>query len=205
VVLLLHGGQQANVAPVQRRNLSWARMAAVQGTLAPVAHHHQVAVWLLRYGQRGWNAAPGCEPAPVRDARWVIEQVGAAYEGVPVVLLGHSMGGRTAVAVADDPCVAGVVALAPWWPQHESVRAVAGKSLAVIHGTADRWTSPRWSRDFAERARAAGSPVTYETLPGLGHFMLRKLGTWDRFARRSSLGMLAVAPYDQALHERLAR
>lgn len=202
---MLHGGQQASVEAVERRRLSWARMAAIQGALAPVAHHHQVAVWLLRYGQRGWNASPGREPAPVRDTRWALEQVDAAYGDVPVVLLGHSMGGRTAVAAADDPAVSGVVGLAPWWPQHESVRAVAGKPLAAIHGTDDRWTSAQWSRDFVERARTAGSSVTYETLPGVGHFMLRKVATWDRFVRRCGLGMLGVAPYEESLRERLVR
>lgn len=205
LVLLLHGGQQTSIEAVERRNLSWARMAAIQGALAPVAHRSQVAVWLLRYGQRGWNAAPGREAAPVQDTRWAQEQVRAAYGDVPVVLLGHSMGGRTAVAAADDAAVTGVVGLAPWWPEHESVRAVAGKPLAAIHGTADRWTSAQWSRDFAERARAAGSPVTYETLTGAGHFMLRRFATWDRFVRRCSLGMLRVGPYEEALRERLSR
>ena len=33
---------------------------------------------------------------------------------MPVYLLGHSMGGLTALCVADDPQVEAVVALAPW-------------------------------------------------------------------------------------------
>ena len=40
---------------------------------------------------------------------------------MPVVVLGHSMGGRTACRVADHDLVRGVVALAPWLPPGESV------------------------------------------------------------------------------------
>ncbi len=205
LVLVLHGGQQSSTAPVSRRHLSWARLAATAAALAPVAHHHDVAVWLLRYSQRGWNGAPGRDPAPVRDARWALTQVRATYGNVPVVLLGHSMGGRAAVAAADDPAAVGVVGLAPWWPQGEPVRAVAGKPVAALHGTGDRWTSAGASREFVERARAAGSPATYQTLPGAGHFMLRKISTWDAFARRCSLGMLGIGRYEDGLRERLVQ
>lgn len=80
----------------------------------PVAHAvHRATrtvdaeVRLLRYRYRGWNRA---EASPVSDAIWALAQIRVERPGLPIVLVGHSMGGRAALRVAGDPgtsCCAG--------------------------------------------------------------------------------------------------
>jgi alpha-beta hydrolase superfamily lysophospholipase len=149
-----------------------------------------LAVWLLRYRYVGWNTS-ATGPSPVPDARWALEQVRAEHGDVPVVLLGHSMGGRTAVAVADDPSVVGVVAVAPWFPAGEPVGRLRGKSLRAAHGHADRITSFEATAAFVERAVAAGADATLTDMDDLDHYMLRGLTRWNRFAKDEVVGLLA--------------
>ena len=112
VVLALHGGQPHSTAPVDGRSASWVRMALLQRAVGRDLAGEGTATWLLRYRHRGWN---GTGEGATEDARLALEEVRRALGDVPVVLLGHSMGGRVAVHVADDPSVRGVVALPPWW------------------------------------------------------------------------------------------
>lgn len=182
-VLLLHGGQQSNIEPVRDKHASWWRMALLARSLRGFAEEDSLALDLLQYRLRGWNSAH--DPSPVQDARETLERLRVERPGVPVVLVGHSMGGRTACRVADDPTVLGVVGLAPWLPQGEPNHAIAGKALHVLHGSADRWTSPRLSHEFVERSRATASAATWESLPGAGHFMFRQVATWRRFVEDS--------------------
>jgi alpha-beta hydrolase superfamily lysophospholipase len=109
VVLMLHGGKEHSTQPVDGRSASWRRMAALQHAVTPRLHEAGVSTWLLRYRTRGWDGGA----SKVQDTRWALDEIRTAVGEVPVVLLGHSMGGRTAVHVADHPQVAGVVALAP--------------------------------------------------------------------------------------------
>ncbi|WP_420712490.1 alpha/beta hydrolase, partial [Streptomyces sp. SPB78] len=71
----------------------------------------------------------------------------------PVVLLGHSMGGRAALRAAGHPTVRGIVALAPWCPEGEPVAQLAGRELVILHGDQDRVTSPDASWRLLARAR----------------------------------------------------
>ncbi len=89
-----------------------------------------VAVWSVRYRYRGWN---GSAASPVADARAALDGVRRTHGQVPVVLLGHSMGARTALRVADDPLVRGVTALAPWLPDGEPVD-VDDVVVRLVHG-----------------------------------------------------------------------
>lgn len=190
VILMLHGGQEHSLATVDQRSASWSRSRWMMGQIAGRATRTGVSVWLLRYRHRGWNESAGSLPSPVRDARWGLEEVRRELGATPVVLLGHSMGARVAVAVADDPSVTGVVVLAPWLPAQEPVSPLAGKHLAAAHGRADRITSPRQTEAFVRRARAVAATAELRDMGRVGHYMLRHVSQWNDFAVTRSLAFL---------------
>lgn len=190
VVLVLHGGQPDSFAAVGDDSLSWRRSRWMQEQLAGRAHAHGLSLWLLRYAQRGWNAGAGPVPSPVPDARAALDEVRREHGGLPVVLLGHSMGARTAVAVADDPSVTGVVGLAPWLPADEPVHTLAGKQLALAHGRADKVTSFRATEQFVRRALPVAASAELEDMGRVGHYMLRRRRAWNRFAISRSLAFV---------------
>jgi dienelactone hydrolase len=161
------------------------------------------AVYLLQHRVRGWNAELA-EPSPVADARWALSQIRAAHEGVPIALLGHSMGGRTAMAVASTPGVVGVCALAPWLPTDEPLPPENGSRRVVIaHGSADRTTSSTESEAFARRLRDRGDDVAFVVQRGGRHALLDGFWDWHRFAVRSTLAMVDAAPWPIALRAAL--
>jgi predicted esterase len=185
VVLMLHGGKERSQQLVDSRSASWRRSAAMARSISDRAERAGAAVRLLRYRHRGWNAA-----APVEDARWALAEVRRELGDLPVVLLGHSMGARTAVHVADDDRVRGVVALAPWFPAQEPVRALAGRSLVAAHGTRDKITSARATRAYVDRARAAGADASFVDMGPVGHYMFRRVAAWNDLAGTESLRLL---------------
>lgn len=148
-----------------------------------------VAVWQLRYRYRGWN---GDEMSPVPDARWALEEIRRRHGSVPVVLVGHSMGGRTALRVAGDESVRGVAALAPWLLDTEPTEQLAGRAVLIVHGGADKVTSPHTSRRYAERA-AAFTTVRYVALRGETHAMLPRAHTWHRMTTTFAMEVLDTA------------
>ncbi|MFF2031933.1 alpha/beta hydrolase [Arthrobacter sp. NPDC058192] len=176
VVLVLHGGRADSYDPVRGRHLSPARMLPFAQSLKTRGGRHGLAVWTLRNRYRGWN---GKDQSPVQDARWALAHIRRDHPGVPVYLLGHSMGGLTAVSVADDPQVDAVVALAPWLSAGTPVRPVAGRRLLIVHGSDDRWTSPHNSLGYARRAAGVAASVDYVSLKGAGHFMIRRVQLWN--------------------------
>ena len=88
VVLVLHGGR-ANSTEASPRGAAYLRMVPFAAAVA--AGHRDVAVWLLRYRVRGWN---GPAEDPLHDARWALDEARRLHPGAPIVLIGHSMGGR---------------------------------------------------------------------------------------------------------------
>lgn len=190
VTLVLHGGTQHSTAPVEGRSASWRRMAAMQQRITPRLHEAGVASWLLRYRARGWN---GSGTGAQEDARWALEQVRAEYGSVPVVLLGHSMGGRTSAYVADDPHVVGVMALAPWWQPDDPVRALRDKHVIAAHGRTDKITSARMTRAFLQRAEGAAASTEYVDMGRVGHYMLRRIDSWNDVAADGVLKLVAQA------------
>ena len=179
VALVLHGGRADSFDPVRGRHLSPARMLPFARALNRQGGPHGLAVWTLRNRYRGWN---GEDMSPVHDARWALSRISREHPGVPVYLLGHSMGGLTALCVADDAQVEAVVALAPWLNHETPVEPVAGRRILIVHGTDDRWTSPANSLDYARRADGVAASVDYVSLTGAGHFMFRRVTLWNSLA-----------------------
>ncbi|WP_346763475.1 alpha/beta hydrolase [Arthrobacter sp. PAMC25564] len=189
VALVLHGGEADSYGTVRARNLSPARMLPFVQALRAQGGPHGLAVWNLRNRYRGWN---GEDMSPVQDARWALAQISREHPRLPVYLLGHSMGGLTAMCVADDPQVAAVVALAPWLSMETPVERVAGRRILIVHGTEDRWTSPANSLAYARRADGVAESVDYVALKGAGHFMLRRVGLWNSLANGFILDAFAA-------------
>lgn len=146
-----------------------------------------MAVFQLRYQVRGWNSP---RKSPVADGRWALERIRQLYRDVPVVLVGHSMGGRVAFHVADDPAVTAVCALAPWCPPTDPVEQLAGRTVLIAHGTRDQTTKPAESAAYAERAKAVAQ-VTLEWVEGEGHALLRKPRVWRDLVRQFVTGRLS--------------
>lgn len=189
-VLMLHGGAQHGLQEVGRRSASLWRTRRMREVLEPRLAGAGLATYLLRFGVRGWNAGLGAEPSPVPDARWALRELAREHPGTPLVMLGHSMGGRTAVRVAAHPAVVGVVGLAPWLEPGDPVDALAGRHLLVGHGSRDRITSARASWDYVRRARAVTASADFADLGRLGHYMLARQQVWDDFAHDAVLHLL---------------
>jgi alpha-beta hydrolase superfamily lysophospholipase len=191
VALLLHGGRARSHQPATRANLTYQRMAPFARDLARHGRRHGLLVAQLSYRYRGWNA-PDLDP--VTDTRWALDRLRERHGELPVVLVGHSMGGRAALHAADDRDVLGVCALAPWTEPGEPVAQLAGKSLLIAHGDRERWTDPRLSYDYAVRAKAVTEDVCRFEVHGDGHAMLRRAREWTRLVRSFVLGRLDYEP-----------
>ncbi len=186
VVLMLHGGKERGHELVDGRSLSWRRTAWMQREIARPLQEAGVSSWLLRFTRRGWNGGAD----RIADARAALADVRRELGDVPVVLLGHSMGARTAVHVADDANVVGVVGLAPWLPVGESVDALRGKRLHAAHGSRDRITSARATRAYVQRAAQVAVSAEFEDVGPLGHYLLRGRDRWNAVALEQTFRML---------------
>jgi len=190
IVLMLHGGKADGLTEVDEGSASWRRAYWMMNQIGGELQQAGYGVWLLRYALRGWNDRVHSPASPVPDARWALEQVRATHGDVPVVLLGHSMGGRTAVAVADDPSVRGVVALAPWLPADEDTTTLRGQHLVAAHGRRDRITSARQTRKFVTRAAEVAASAEFVDMGRAGHYMFRRRAAWNDLALTSTLALL---------------
>lgn len=196
VVLVLAGGKENSFDLADAGQLTALRMRPFAAALHRRGRKRGVAVWTVRYRYRGWN---GDQRSPVVDAEWALDEVRRQHADVPVVLVGHSMGGRAALMAAGDASVRGVCALAPWTVRSDPVAQLAGKTLLVIHGTRDMVTSPRGSRSLARHAQQAGARVGYIGLAAEMHAMVFRWRTWHRLAAGFSMGVLGIEPLPRAI------
>ncbi|MFD3726084.1 alpha/beta hydrolase [Streptomyces sp. NPDC058671] len=187
-VLLLHGGRADGPEPPPALNLPALRMRPFASAVTRAVRGRDVLIGEVRYRHRGWNG-PRADAA--KDAETALAALRELAGAVPVVLIGHSMGGRAALRAAGDPAVRGVVALAPWCPAGEPVDHLGGRRLYLLHDETDRVTSARESWDFVRRARAAGADAVGIPMPAGGHAMLRCADLWHRRAAELTGALLS--------------
>jgi dienelactone hydrolase len=190
VALFCHGGTVASIEPPRERALSLVRMRAVEQFVASAAGDRGLTTVLLRYRVAGWNGEAADAHA---DVRWSLDRLRADHGDVPIVLVGHSMGGRAVLRAGGEPPVTAVCALAPWTPPSEPVAHLRDRTVAILHGRADRWVPAALSAQFAQRARQAGASVARFTVAG-GHSMLRRAHLWHTFVRDVVLAGADLAP-----------
>ena len=190
VVLVLHGGKSRSRRPVRPWHGAVLRMAPFAKVIAE-AGAGSIAVASLRYAVRGWN---GAEQSPLADTRLALEQIAAKYPGMPIGLLGHSMGGRVALHLAADERITAIAALAPWVEPRDQPRSHPGLHVLFMHGNLDRMTSPRASRAMATAMAGLGAEVSYESVKGESHAMLRQAPRWHREAAAFLVGHLLDQP-----------
>jgi predicted esterase len=199
VVLVLHGGSADSSAPTRWRNLAILRLWPVAREIARKVPH--ASVYRLRFAVRGWN---GDGSAALRDARWAMTVVQREHPGAPIVVVGHSMGGRVALHIGGDVGVAGIVLLAPWAPSDEPAEQLADVPVVVVQGGRDRVIPEPTTRPWISRAEHAGARVHRSLLPWAGHAMLRRFWVWHRLAADGVLTVLAesrVIAEDQSVSD----
>ncbi len=178
-VLVLHGGSSDSFEPVARTSLAAARLIPVAWAIAHGPE--RPAVYRLRNSVRGWN---GDGRAVLDDARTAIETISRTSTrrpDRPIVLVGHSLGGRVAFRLAGPAgatAVIGAVGLAPWAVEQDPVDHLDGVPLAVVQGTADRTIPEPTTRPWLARAAAAGAELDETVIDGGDHTMLRGWRRW---------------------------
>lgn len=185
LVLVLHGGANRSGNPmVSPAQLSVLRMIPVAKRIAR-AGRGRLGVFRLLNTHRGWDATH----TPVDDVRWALGILEARYgAGVPVCLVGHSLGGRAALLAGSAPAVRSVVALNPWVHPTDRVD-LSGRRVLVIHGTDDRVASIDRAATVAERL-ARTADLTFMTVEGGRHAMLRRASDFERPAAEFAVATL---------------
>jgi len=187
VVLVLHGGQEQSERATSWTNIAVVRMLPIALSIAR-AGRGRFAVVRIRYAVRGWN---GVAARPLVDGRRALDDIAARFPGVPIALVGHSMGGRVALHLSGDERVTHIVGLAPWIGGIDRFEPHAELRLLVIHGLNDRITSPAASRQLVERLQARGRHASFVALWDEKHAMLHRWRDWDQLTAgflRTALG-----------------
>ena len=156
--------------------------------------HPRAVVLMLHGGKPRSRQAVDGRSASWRRSDWMARTIAAKAEAADtaVVLLGHSMGARVAVHVADDPSVVGVVGLAPWWSSDDPIDTLPGRALVAAHGRRDRITSFAETTRYVERAKGIATAVELVDMGPLGHYMLTNVDAWNTAASTSALQLLRL-------------
>ncbi|WP_347355113.1 alpha/beta fold hydrolase [Intrasporangium sp.] len=188
VALVLHGGSIEG----RQANRPWshnvARLYPIARAVAAAGTPEPLAVARLRFRWRGWN---GDEQSPVLDARWALRQVRARYPGRPIALVGHSMGGRAALYVADEPDVRLLVGISPWIEAGDPLPTNPDLTTVLIHGDRDT-ICPLWaSRETVERLGTQGRTAALVRVARSDHAMLVRAPLWSRLVTDVVVAALA--------------
>lgn len=185
-VLVVHGGSADSVAPTRWRNLAVLRLWPVARVIA--RRVPGVLVYRLRLHVRGWNDDGA---GAVADARWALAELRSEHPGLPIVVVGHSMGGRVAVYVGGDYDVAGLVLLAPWVPSGDPADQLAGMPVVLVQGGRDRSIPLATTQPWITRAQNAPAVLSRTVLPWAEHTMLLRFWVWHRLAAAGVRTVLA--------------
>jgi len=199
IALLLHGGVVRSEGDAGPLNLAALRVYPIQHLLARAGGPHGLATVFVRYGRRGWN-----DGAREADGSLAVRDAAARWPGRPIAIVGHSMGARVGLRVAGEPAVAAVAALAPWVPPGEPVAQLAGRTVMLVHATADTTTSPADSLAYAEEALAVAPRTCRFEMADAEHKMLRRAGLWHDLAIRFTLAALGLEPPDARIEGAIA-
>jgi pimeloyl-ACP methyl ester carboxylesterase len=189
VIIVMPGGRANDRKPSRASRLASLRMIPLARAARKAARDRGVAVWRLRYRYRGWNEP---DRDSILDARWALDQVRLRHPSASVILVGHSMGGRTALWVSGDPNVVAVCALAPWVETDDPVTQVAGRTVLLAHGDRDRVTDPAGSRWFAAQASRVTRDVRFIVVRGDNHAMLWRWSRWNAIVNDFVAGLMAA-------------
>jgi dienelactone hydrolase len=190
IVVVVHGGREVSTRPVTALDPPVLRMIPVARAIRRAVGENGIAVWRHRFAVRGWN---GGQASPAGDLNRLLDDIGGRYDGVRVLVAGHSMGARAAFLAAGHPAVCAVAGLAPWLPPGEPASQLAGRRVLLAHGSADHVTGPGDTWAYAGRARAVTSVITVE-IRGGDHPMLYRAHLWHAIAAefaRLSFGLPA--------------
>jgi alpha-beta hydrolase superfamily lysophospholipase len=186
VVLLLHGASRPGPTPASRWGASALRMLPVAAATV-WAGRGRVSVLRLVHGNRGWGSGASSADAA---ARWALEQIRHLHPGVPVAVIGHSLGARAALHVADAPAVAVVVGLAPWITPTEPARLLTRQRVVLLHGSDDRTTSPAATATLVHHAQGIAASATLVRYAGQGHTLLGHGDAAGRLAAHVAVSVL---------------
>lgn len=162
-----------------------------RAALASALHDVGFGVLLLEYRGYGGNPGAPSEEGLARDARAALDFLrDAGVRTAATVYLGESLGAAVASGLAAEHPPAALVLRSPFTTLADAARAATGVPLgwllrdrfdvvehvgrvsvpvAVVHGDADTTVPARLSRQVADAARRAGSPVVEVEVPGGGH------------------------------------
>lgn len=186
VVLLLHGASRPGPDLALRWGASALRMLPIAAATV-WAGRGRVGVLRLVHGSRGWGSGAS---SAVAGARWALEEIHHRHPGVPVAVIGHSMGARAALHVADDPTVTVVVGLAPWVTPTEPARLLTGQRVVLLHGCGDRTTSPAATATLVRRAQGVATSATLVRFADQGHALLGRGDAAGRLAAQVATSVL---------------
>lgn len=176
VALVLHGGGENGHGAMPWWQGPVVRMRPFAKAIERRAGD-RLAVVRLKNRYLGWN---GAEQTPVTDARWALDRIRERYAGVPIAIIGHSMGGRVVTHLAGEPAVTTVVGLAPWVEAGDPRLGRPGLKVLLMHGVNDQTTDPRRTEALGEVLRSQGADVTWRPVEADGHPMLGHPLTWHR-------------------------
>ncbi|GAC47471.1 alpha/beta hydrolase [Gordonia aichiensis] len=177
-VLVLPGGTDNSYRPFSPTQGTALRMYPFTWSIK-ARFGGDVDVRQVRYQVYGWN---GGQASPMPYAHAALDAITQDHPDIPVVLIGHSMGGRVAAHLGSDERVVGILALAPWWQHRDWRRIHAGVRVCAIHGDADTLTSPRRTAEGIAELRDEGYDATFVSVPGGRHAMLDHIGLWQKSA-----------------------